>query len=97
LFATGLTQGQITANAQQVFKNLRDALECCQDLYAWLSAQSTDDLEGLGYAAADVATLQAAAADANAVASLYNGVALPSSYTLPYDFGASQRQVIGPQ
>lgn len=93
--------GTVTSNlvinqAVNVFSNLRNALEAAADFEDWISAYSASDLEAIGFSAADASTILSAAADANELAALYNGGAL-GSYTLPYNFSASQRAVIGPQ
>ena len=90
------TPGQIIAYAQQQLAALRAALEGVADLYAWVSAQSLTTLEAAGLSASDAQAILTAAADATELAVLYNGGGL-GTYTLPYNFSASQRQVIGPQ
>jgi len=92
----GITQVNATTNAQARLSALRMALEAAADFYNWLSAYSQSDLETFGYTAADAEALLSAFADANELFVLYNGGSL-GSYTLPYNFSASQRVVIGPQ
>lgn len=93
---SGVTQQQVTVNAVQKLLVLRTAFEAIQDFYGWLSAQDDADLEALGFTANDVSAIKSAFADANELAILYGGGNL-NTYTLPYNFSASQRQVIGPQ
>lgn len=95
MFGNQSTEASVTTKAVSVLANLRDALKNAQDFYLWVSSQTDVDLEGLGFAAADVSMLKSAAADANELAVLYNGGGL-GTYTLPYNFSASQRLVIGP-
>ena len=92
----GITQVNATTNAQARLSALRMALEAAADFYNWLSAYSQSDLETFGYTAADAEALLSAFADANELYVLYGGGGL-GSYTLPYNFSASQRAVIGPQ
>lgn len=95
MFNFQLTQAQVTAQVQQVLRNVRAAMEQAQDLYAWTSGLAAADLEGVGYSPADAQDILNAAADANSLAVLYNGGTFGG--TLPYNFSASQRQVLGPQ
>lgn len=92
----GPTQQSVTAAAVIRLVALRNALEDVADFYKWTSAQALADLQALGFSATDAQTLQTAFADANELYALYNGGGL-GAYTLPYNFSASQRQVIGPQ
>ena len=91
----GITQAYVTNNAQAKLAALRRALEDAADLNQWLAAYSSADLVALGFTSADADAVKAALADANELYVLYNGGAL-GSYTLPYNFSASQRMVIGP-
>lgn len=75
---------------------LRAAFQGIQDFQGWLSAQSDTDLIALGFSASDLSALRSAMADANEEATLHAGGGL-GTYTLPYNFSASQRLVIGPQ
>ena len=91
-----ITAAQILPNVQSRLITLRKALEDIVDMYDWVSEQALADLEAAGFSQADAQAVQSAMADANAIAQLYLGGGL-GSYTLPYNFSASQRQVIGPQ
>lgn len=93
---TSTSSSQIVQSVQVALLNLRNALEAVADLYQWSSAQTAADLEATGLALADAEAIQSALADANQLTQLYNGDGL-GTYTLPYTFGASQREVIGPQ
>ncbi len=96
LFGNLITEQLVIAHAVNIFSALRTAMHDAQSFYLWVSAQSDADLEALGFSSGDVSTLKSAAADANELAVLYTGGSL-GSYTLPYNFSASQRLVIGPQ
>ena len=91
----GITQAYVTNNAQAKLLALRRALEDVADFRQWLSAYSSSDLVALGFTQADADAVLSAFADANELAVLYNGGGL-GSYTLPYNFSASQRIIIGP-
>lgn len=96
IFGT-ITQDNVATGAQSRLMTLRRALEAVADFYTWISAYTAADLVALGFTEADAEALLSAFADANELASLYNGNALDSSYTLPYNFSTSQRKIIGPQ
>lgn len=91
----GISQAYVTNNAQAKLSALRRALEDAADMHQWLAAYSSADLVTLGFTQADADQILAALADANELHVLYNGGAL-GTYTLPYNFSASQRIVIGP-
>lgn len=90
-----ITVQQITGNAQVRLMQLRQALHGVADFRAWLTSYSAADLVAAGMAQADADALFSAFADAAKLADLYAGGDL-GSYTLPYDFSASQRKIIGP-
>jgi len=99
MFVTGLTQPQLLANVQTKLLQLRNALESAADLQAWASGIAATDLEALNFTASDAAALLSAIADAGALASIYNTGLPPGTYPQPasaYVYGASQRNVIGP-
>lgn len=91
-----ITQAEVQQQAVNKLANLRRALTDVADLNAWMSGLSLLDLEAINFSAADAQTLKTALADAAQLHVLYNGGGL-GSYTLPYDFSASQRAVIGAQ
>ncbi len=91
-----ITSATIQDQAVNRLTALRRALADCSDLNAWLAGLAVADLQAIGFSAADAQTLKTALADANELSVLYNGGGL-GSYTLPYNFSASMRQVIGPQ
>ena len=91
----GITQAQVTAAAQQRLMAHRQALEGCNDFYQWLSAYSSSDLVALGFSSADASSILTAFADAHEEYVLHTGGGL-GSYTLPYNFSASQNTLIGP-
>lgn len=90
------TQAQITASAVGRLQALRRALQDCEDMNEWLAGLSQTDLSNAGFSGADADTLKSAFADAGALHQLYDQGTLPGTYTLPYVFGASQRDVLGP-
>lgn len=91
----GITQAYVVNNAQAKLQALRRALEDVQDFHQWLAAYADTDLVALGFTQADADAVLSAFADASELATLYNGGGL-GAYTLPYNFSASQRIVIGP-
>lgn len=96
-FPAGITSAYVVNNAQAKLAALRSALDDVKDFYLWLSAYSAADLEAAPVSL-DATSAQAifnAFADANELYTLYTGGGL-GTYTLPYNFSASQRVVIGP-
>lgn len=91
----GTTAQQVQDMAVNKLAALRRALSDVADFNAWLAGLSLNDLQAINFPAADAQTLKSAFADANQLNVFYNGGPL-GSYSLPYPFGASQRQVIGP-
>ena len=92
----GITQGLVMSSATSRLQALRRALDDCQDMNSWLAGLSATDLGNIGFSLGDANTLKSAFADAGALQQLYSQGTLPNTYTLPYVFGASQRQVLGP-
>ena len=92
----GVTKNNVINGAQSKLMSLRLALEACADFHLWLSAYTADDLVALGFSSDDANALLSAFADAAELGTLYNGGDL-GTYTLPYNFSASQRIIIGPQ
>ena len=101
MFNSGLTQAQILFNVQTRLMNLRAALTVATQLEAWAQGVAVADLTGIGFSAADAASLLSAISDASALAQVYNTGQAPGTYPqvtgTPYVYAASQRQVIGPQ
>lgn len=95
IFAEGTNLNVMISRAQTVLRAHQMALRDCEDFYQWISAQSLADLQGLGMSQAGAQALQSAFADAHEEYNLHGGGGL-GTYVLPYNFGASQRQVIGP-
>lgn len=93
----GITAANVMSGAQARLMALRLALEGCEDFYKWLSGYAAADLQAapLSLPAADAQALLNAFADAHQEYTMHNGGS-PTA-TLPYNFGASQRIVIGPQ
>ncbi len=92
----GITVVSVMSSASARLQALRRALQDCQDMNEWLAGMAEADLTNIGFAAGDADTLKSAFADAGALWQLYDQGTLPGSYTLPYTFGTSQRQVLGP-
>lgn len=102
-FPAGVNTSQVVTIAQSRLTALRNALEDCHDMRQWLAAYAAADLEAapVSLDATSANALLNAFADADALYQLYNTGALtspPQGYTTPgtYQFGASQRVVIGP-
>lgn len=92
--------GTIVNRSIQLMLTLRETFQEIADLQAWMIAQSTSDLEGLGFSASDLSMLQSALADANAMAQIYTTGLPPSTYPQPasaYVYANSMREIIGPQ
>lgn len=94
----GITTSNVTTGAQARLMTLRRALEAAEDFYQWLSAYTAADLEAapITLSAADAQDLMTAFADAHELYVLFTGGGL-GTYTLPYNFSASMRKIIGPQ
>jgi hypothetical protein len=90
-----VTQQVVMSNAQALLVAHRNALEACGDFHSWLSAYAQADLVALGFSSGDAQAILNAFADANEEAVLHTGGGL-GTYTLPFNFSASQNAVIGP-
>lgn len=97
-FPAGITESNVTTNAQARLMALRLALEEAENYHAWLSAYAAADLEAapLSMDAASATALLSAFADAHELYVLFTGGGL-GTYTLPYNFSASIDAIIGPQ
>jgi hypothetical protein len=97
-FPAGITTSNVTSNAQARLMQLRYALEACENFYEWISNYAASDLEAAPVSLDSVSAqaLLNAFADAHELYVLYGGGGL-GSYTLPYNFSASQSVIIGPQ
>lgn len=95
IFAAGNTQTSVTAATMNKLANLYRAMVAVQELHGWLSAYAQADLVNLGFTSGDAALIFGAVADANEIATLYFGGGL-GTYTLPFNFSASQLDVTGP-
>jgi hypothetical protein len=93
----GITQADVVANAQAKLRTYRIAQESVEAFYQWLSAYSSADLQGppLNFSQADADALLSAFADAHEEYVLHHGGGL-GTYTIPYNFSASQNKVVGP-
>lgn len=101
MFTTGLSTQQVSSLIQSKLAALRKALSDVEDLHAWSSGITATDMSAAaGLSTADASTAMAAIADAAALKELYDTGLPPGTYPQPssaYPYGASQRQVIGPQ
>lgn len=97
MFSAIANPGLIAQSASACARNTRDALVAAQNFYAWLSAQSDGDMTGIGVSAGDLSLMRSMAADLNAYANIYHGLAPGGAYVLPYAFVNSSTQVIGAQ
>lgn len=101
MFSTGLSTQQVNALVQSKLFALRKALEDVHDLQQWSAGVTLTDMEtATGLSATDAGTLKSAIADASALGDYYDTGLPPGTYPQPasaYVYGASQRQVIGPQ
>lgn len=95
IYSAGITQAYVNNNVQTKLLALRQALNNVNDLYLWLSAYAQSDLVTLGFTSADAQDILNAVADAHELYVLFTGGGL-GTYTLPYNFSASQRIVVGP-
>jgi uncharacterized protein DUF4082 len=95
IYSAGINQAYVNNNVQNKLLALRSALNGVNDLYLWLSAYAQSDLVALGFSAADAADIFNAVTDAHELYVLFTGGGL-GTYTLPYNFSASQRIVTGP-
>lgn len=97
-FPAGISESNVTSNAQARLMVLRNALEEANNFYSWISAYTAADLEAapLGLDAVSAQNLLNAFADAHELYVLYTGGGL-GTYTLPYNFSASMNVIIGPQ
>ena len=99
IFTGGVvTQQVVASNAQALLVAHRNALENCNDFHSWLSQYVQADLVALGFSSGSTGDAQAilnAFADAAEEYTLHTGGGL-GTYTLPYNFSASQNAVIGP-
>lgn len=101
MFNSGVSASRALNTIEVKLAALRLALRDVADLQAWISGVADADLEAAwNLSAADVATLKSAIADGSAMNDYYNTGQPPGTYPQPasaYAYGASQRQVIGPQ
>ena len=96
IFTGGVvTQQVVASNAQALLVAHRNALESCNDFHSWLSQYVSADLVALGFSSGDAQSVLNAFADAAEEYTLHTGGGL-GTYTLPYNFSASQNAVIGP-
>lgn len=97
MFTAIANPGLIAQSATACARNVRNDLVAAQNFYAWLSAQSDADMTGIGVTANDLLLMRSMAADLNAYANIYHGLAPGGSYVLPYTFALTSTQVIGAQ
>lgn len=96
LFTAVANPGLIAASAMQKATAVRMDIIAAQNFYAWLSAQSDNDMTTAGVTASDLSLMRSMAADLNALGNVYHGLAPGGSYVLPYPFVNSSTMVIGP-
>jgi hypothetical protein len=92
-----LNQMSTISSMQQKLAALRSAFEDCEAIYQWLSEYALADLEAapLLLAVADAQDIMNAFADAHNLWMTAQGTPGFPSATLPYNFMASQRAVVG--
>lgn len=95
------SQGIIN-QVQQVLVSVRDAMDDASRLYAWSSAIALTDLtavppDGPGMPEADAQAILNACADAWGLYCLYNTGTDTRNPGAGYNYGASQKIVIGPR
>jgi hypothetical protein len=96
LFTAAANPGLIAASAMAKATSLRTDIIAAQSFYAWLSAQSDNDMTTAGVTASDLSLMRSMAADLNALGNVYHGLAPGGAYVLPYPFINSSVLVIGP-
>jgi hypothetical protein len=100
MVAPQMPPAQVAANIVSRLASLRNALQEVQNLYAWSSGTTAADFETYsGYSTEDGPSVQAAIADANALAEIYLTGLPPSTYPQPasaYVYETTQAAVIGP-
>jgi len=109
VFTTGLNPQSLTNQVQQTLGALRNAIDAVDELYAWSSGVSEQELIDLGFATSpgddttspDALAILSACADANAIAVIYRTGQAPESYPQvtgdPYVFAESIARVLGPR
>lgn len=95
MFTANANMGLTAQSASNKARAVRDSLTDAQEFYAWISAQADDDLTTLGFSANDIGFMRSMAADLNAFANVYHGLAPGGAYVLPYPFANSSAQIIG--
>lgn len=97
MFTALANPGLIAQAATTCARNTRDSLIAAQNFYNWIAAQSDGDMTGIGVTSGDLLLMRSMAADLNAYANIYHGLAPGGSYVLPYSFVLTSTQVIGVQ
>lgn len=95
--SANLQPGQVIERVSQSLVVVRNAMNVADNLYAWSSGISPGDLEGIGMAAGDAQALLSACADTWGHAQLYRTGTDPRNPPANYNYGASQRLIIGPR
>lgn len=93
---------QIIAMVQVGLIQYRAAMAVAEQLYGWSQAVSVSDLtaappDGPGMVQSDAEAILSACADAWGHAQLYQTGTDPRSVPANYNYGASQKRVIGPR
>lgn len=94
--------GNIIAQVQVVLIQIRDAMQAAESLQGWQSGVALADLtaqlpDGPGMSAPDAQALLSACADAGGLAQLYNTGTDTRNPPANYNYGLSQKIVIGPR
>jgi hypothetical protein len=92
------TPQMLVNNVQTALTQLRNALQRLQNLEVNLSAYAQTDFQAapMSMTSNDTGLIWPAVADGNALATIAFGGAVPTGYTLPYNFDTSWAKVIGP-
>jgi hypothetical protein len=92
-----LNAGQTLQQMQAKLSALVSSFEDCENVYQWLSAYSLNDLEAapLSLPSGDAQDILNAFADVHNLWMTAQGTPGFPSATLPYNFTASQRMIIG--
>lgn len=92
------TAQMLNNNVQVALTQVRNGLTRIQQLQTYLSAYAQTDFQAapVNMTSSDTGLIWPAVADGNALAVIAFGGAVPSGYTLPYNFNTSWAKVIGP-
>lgn len=89
-----ITRDEINNQAGAIARAVFNGFQNVNQFKAWLDGVSGSDLESLyDYSSGDAAVLKSAFADLGDLAAVFAGNA--SAYTLPHDYRAFSRQLLG--